>query len=498
MKEYMGTPDELFELLGAAWDGTLDEESFERLEALLASDTETSCDSLVAFSRMQVELAWSAASSQAHEKALARLKPLLDQRSLAAPSASKAGITEGPHFLPVAFGGRFAISRQRCFAIAAALLVALGAVVWQTVNHQRSPDAADEIAVVANAHRMVARVASTSKDASWKHAHLLVPGDLLPGGQRLELLEGSAQISMACGADLLLQSPCTVELTSEKAVRLVSGIVTAQVADWGKGFIVNGSGVTLTDLGTRFAAQVDAEGNCQAHVFEGLVSAKSSLASVDEKSIFVKAEQAVEWDEAQSTLRSIPVDHGSFKEAMEEFRPLRTIDVANTGRRLAAGAQDPRWQITAGHASGGRFPIQAVVSRAAAGHFESGLTQSQWISVRGGTTRGVEQYTQYTFATDFDLSGVDPATVQLIGYVVVDNRVQEIRLNGKPVNLQPWQTINGGDFSKPHVVTIRQGFVRGANRLEIDVINGTIQNGSTHNPMGLRAEWQAFGCATGG
>jgi hypothetical protein len=341
-------------------------------------------------------------------------------------------------------------------------------------------------------------VASASKDASWKQALLLVPGDLLSGGQRLELLEGSAQISMACGADLLLQSPCTVELTSEKSVRLVSGTVTAQVADWGKGFVVNGAGVTLTDLGTRFAAHVDVEGNCQAHVFEGLVSAKSALASVNENPVFVKAEQAVEWDEARSTLRSIPVDHGSFKEAMDEFHPLRPIDVANTGRGLAVGARDPRWRMTAGHASGGRFPIQAVVSRPAPGHFESGLNQSQWISVPGGTARGVEQYTQYTFATDFDLSGVDPATVQLIGYIVVDNRVQEIRLNGKPVNLQPWQTLYGEDFAKPHVVTIRQGFVSGVNRLEIDVINGTIQDGLTHNPMGLRAEWQAFGCATGG
>ena len=122
---------------------------------------------------------------------------------------------------------------------------------------------------------------------------------------------------------------------------------------------------------------------------------------------------------------------------------------------------------------------------------------SQWISVPIGTSRGVAGHTQYTFETTFQLDKVDPATVHLVGQVLVDNRIQEIRLNGKPTDVPPWEMIAVTDFQKFHVIDIREGFTAGTNRLEFDVINSASLNNSALNPMALRVEWQAFGCATG-
>ncbi len=238
----------------------------------------------------------------------------------------------------------------------------------------------------------------------------------------------------------------------------------------------------------------------EAHVFEGVVRAEPLDAPRRDENaaLMVTAGHAVQWDESAGRLVRIPVDHTRFAETLAHFRPLHPIEIANTGRGLLLGNRDPRWRITAGHASGGTFPALAEVGNSVAGYLDNAPKQSQWVSVHGGTTRGVDPYTQYTFETRFDLTGVDPSTVHLVGQVLVDNRVEEIRLNGKRVDIPPWQSISHDDFRSFHVVEIRGGFASGANWIEFDVINGATVDGLARNPMALRVEWQAFGCVAGG
>jgi hypothetical protein len=215
----------------------------------------------------------------------------------------------------------------------------------------------------------------------------------------------------------------------------------------------------------------------------------------------VTAGQAVKWNETDRRIQPTPFEAGGFLSTLPQFRPLHPINIANTGQRTSVGSRDPRWRITAGHVSGGSFPSQALVSRPHALYLEEAPAVagggSRWISVLGGTSRGVASHSAFTFETSFDLANVDPATVHLVGQILVDNRVQAIRLNGEPVDVPPWEGITNGDFHKFHVVEIREGFVRGANRLEIDVVNGSLPD-SPFNPMALRVEWQAFGCAEEG
>lgn len=495
MTEPTDNSDELLELLGAAWDGRLDETSFARLEALLADDRSAACDVLVAFSRLQVELACLAASSQAHERALSLLAPYFAESATAASVPARKTFAASP--AKNSLGVR--LSKRRFLAVAAGLLVPLAAFTWYSLSPDARIDETAERIPLLRAPHKVARLASAD-GAVWQDGASYGPGDLLAQGDRLRLLRGTAQVSMVCGADVLMQAPCTVEFSSANRVRLERGKLTAQAARWAKGFVVEAEGLRITDLGTRFAVLAESPGIAEAHVLEGVVRVEPirSRMGAQPASLLVKAGQAVEWNEGAGRINRTGVDSSRFVENLAQFRPLHPINIANTGRGLSLGSRDPRWRIIAGHASGGPLPAQAVVGRPHDWYLDDGPNRSQWISVRGGTDRGVEQFTQYTFETMFDLSGVDPSTVHLVGQILVDNRVQEIRVNGKQVDLTPWEHNSLEDFQRFHLMEIRDGFSTGVNRLEIDVINGTTSDGLSRNPMALRVEWQAFGCAVGG
>ena len=72
-------------------------------------------------------------------------------------------------------------------------------------------------------------------------------------GGALTLTAGEAHVSMASGAEFVLNAPGALEFVSAKHVRLASGVLTAHVAQWGTGFTVDTDRMRVIDLGTRFA-----------------------------------------------------------------------------------------------------------------------------------------------------------------------------------------------------------------------------------------------------
>jgi hypothetical protein len=90
--------------------------------------------------------------------------------------------------------------------------------------------------------------------------------------------------------------------------------------------------------------------------------------------------------------------------------------------------------------------------------------------------------------------------VQLFGRFLADNGFHEVRVNGRPVNLESWvDNIRGQYFTQPQfrTVNVTDGLLAGANVIEIDVWNAVFQPVDTHkttpNPMALRVEWEGFG-----
>jgi hypothetical protein len=103
---------------------------------------------------------------------------------------------------------------------------------------------------------------------------------------------------------------------------------------------------------------------------------------------------------------------------------------------------------------------------------------SQWIGFSGQGTDN-QAPGQFNIATTFDLAGFDPETAVITLYLSVDNRVNDILINGVSTG------ITCGDFTNwygPYVIS--SGFVEGVNTLEFVFIN----EGADSNPAGLRVK----------
>jgi len=98
------------------------------------------------------------------------------------------------------------------------------------------------------------------------------PGCALPAGSRLELRQGLAEISFVSGTKLVLRGPACLTLDSTNSGSLLSGAVTAKVSDPGaSGFVLRTPHATVTDRGTEFGVEVDADGRSRVATFSGMV-----------------------------------------------------------------------------------------------------------------------------------------------------------------------------------------------------------------------------------
>jgi anti-sigma factor RsiW len=148
-------------------------------------------------------------------------------------------------------------SRLPWIAVAAALLIVAGisAVTY----------------VVASRPTIVAQVTEAT-NCQWHGAPSAFPvGTLLQDGQQLELVRGSAVVTFASGAKLLLEGPASVRLDSDKQIHMTGGRIAAKVPRQAIGFTVTTSLARFVDLGTAFTLHLNAEKSFELHVFEGLV-----------------------------------------------------------------------------------------------------------------------------------------------------------------------------------------------------------------------------------
>ena len=97
-------------------------------------------------------------------------------------------------------------------------------------------------------------------------------------------------------------------------------------------------------------------------------------------------------------------------------------------------------------------------------------------------------------ADEFSFDVVSKVDIQ-----AVDDAINALRINGHAVPFKRWVTTwDVYDFKSFHPITIVDGFVPGKNVISIDVYNSPSrpEHPMHPNPMGLRVEWQAFGCAS--
>lgn len=181
-------------------------------------------------------------------------------------------------------GGRLAAlfrdPNSRLFAIAAVLLVVCSLGLWAISSALSGADQPDKVAPAPAPQTSTPAAVATlthQRDARWQvDAAADQPGigDALYAGQRLTLSAGSAHITIAQGAQVLLQAPCSIEMTGgDNALRLVRGELSARIDNkQAQGFTVYlPQNSRIVDLGTAFRVAVDASGQADCLVTEGKV-----------------------------------------------------------------------------------------------------------------------------------------------------------------------------------------------------------------------------------
>ena len=172
---------------------------------------------------------------------------------------------------------------------------------------------------------MVVANLTAERDAVWGRR----PGKGLRAGQRLMLMQGFAEVTTLRGAVAIVQAPATIELLDNaNAIRLHSGkLVGICETDSSKGFLVRTPHMDITDLGTRFGVDADAD-DTEVHVFEGEVEVRSAK-NTSGGAARLLAGQAVRSEPATESLALIEQDAGHF---------LALTDLA--GAILPPGASD--------------------------------------------------------------------------------------------------------------------------------------------------------------
>jgi hypothetical protein len=312
---------EVFELLAAWCDGTLDEAGRQRLEERLASDS-AARQCYIEYLDMHARLYWDRRSPSLAGSLLAAVGPEADV-SVATCCARENSVEAG-------------LQRNRAVrilaGIAATALFALA--VGLGVHWTRPADNSEAGGKPARplAEPAAAAVAELSRlaEARWTDAHCsLAPGEKLRAGQILRLAAGVAEIRFNVGVRLVVQAPAVLEIESAKSARLERGKLSAEITTpAARGFQIKTPESTFVDQGTEFGVEVSPDGNSRVHVFKGEVDVEQATAAGQTASPHRLLATSEAWLEKESKSMTLLEDTG------DSF--IRTVEEAGRDRHVVA------------------------------------------------------------------------------------------------------------------------------------------------------------------
>jgi hypothetical protein len=170
------------------------------------------------------------------------------------------------------------VARPTPLSIAASVLIVAAALLTLSVVRLGRVDPNDDspIAQIDGRTRPVAAYLSEAVDCRWADGGKpLEPGQLLYEGDAVALESGYVQITFENGAQALLEGPVRFLATKNDRGQLMRGKIAVLAPREARGFTVETPAVKVVDLGTRFCAEVAADGSTDVHVIEGKVQATS-------------------------------------------------------------------------------------------------------------------------------------------------------------------------------------------------------------------------------
>lgn len=157
-----------------------------------------------------------------------------------------------PSFQPAKSGTRLAL------LTAAGVILALGLLAW-TFAWFQSPEPQTIATLLSN------------ENAAWESALPTTEGSPLPPGE-MRLKSGVATLQFTSGAEITLEAPAHLQLTSPMRCRLLAGTAIINVPESAHGFLLHTPDGYAVDHGTAFAVSVAQNTPSSFEVLEGEIA----------------------------------------------------------------------------------------------------------------------------------------------------------------------------------------------------------------------------------
>ena len=236
-------------------------------------------------------------------------------------------------------------------------------------------------------------------------------------GDRLRLLDGSAELTFDAGVQVKVFGPADFEITSATSIRCLKGRVTTLVDKRGRGFTIETPRAKVVDLGTQFGLSISDSGETEVVVFQGMVDLSYSPAAAgDAASRRMRQGEALLVKNSGEFERIMAVERNSFMKGSEKSGSRVTEPVIADVRDNIRGAEGAKsYQIVHG---GLEDDALAFVDR---GHEWNGLDGTGLPKFLAGADY-IMPFNGDKFVSDLELK-IDvlrPATL----YVFLDNNME--------------------------------------------------------------------------
>ncbi len=133
-------------------------------------------------------------------------------------------------------------------------------------------------------------------------------------GERLQLQQGTAELTFDAGVQLTVYGPADFEITSATSIRCRRGRVTTLANARGRGFTIETPQAKVVDLGTQFGLSISDDGETQVVVFQGSVDLSTNAVESTEHATSRRLEQgdALSLNKAGKFERVVSVERNQF------------------------------------------------------------------------------------------------------------------------------------------------------------------------------------------
>ncbi len=349
---------ELELLVGRLCNEDLDERDRERLNGLLADDVEAQkwyihYVDLHAALRSQMQAcddeAFALREAQAALDSSTRTGVAEPPTRMALPAGDLGpALTDAPSVVPMAAALR-ALGPRRWPTWAAATVLAVVGAGWFASS--RRPDAAAPIDVARETPAVEIPLAkiSGSVGARWAGDRIVLPeGQHLRQDERLELVEGLAEISFASGARVVLQGPAIIRIRDANSASAALGRIAAIVAEpaassAAEPFVIETRIADFSAREAEFGVEIDVDGSLATQVYSGDLHLKLDRRAAGAGDVAVAGGQGLEVDATSGQVRPLsqPSDLQFVRYLPQHDTLVNLADVVAGGNGLGDGARRP-------------------------------------------------------------------------------------------------------------------------------------------------------------